>query len=128
MAGVGGDHRRRRRAAFAEAGGVLMVDGGRAGEAHDASLLVPRDTEVLPPDEVAADGVAPGHVLPAGAVGVELVEEVELAVVEQSPFGSLIQPRGGAQWKSGRSCRVADPSASPSAASGNSSLCRSCSS
>ncbi len=87
-----GEHRHHRRLAGPpEAAGVLQVHHRAAGEEHlghvarSILLGLQRDRQLVPAQQVTADGVAPGHVAPLVAVRVVLVEEVVLAVVVDEP-------------------------------------------
>ena len=64
---------------------VRPVHDGAARKDHDAVFLAHRQRQVLPPQQVAAHGVAPAHMPPFVALGVVLVEEVILAVEEDQP-------------------------------------------
>ena len=80
----------------AEAAGVVAVIDGGTGEDHDAVFFGDGDGKLLPEDEVGGDGVAPAHVAPLIAGGVELEEEVILAVEKDGAVG-VVDPvgRGG---------------------------------
>ena len=77
----------------AEAARVVAVDDGAAGEDHHAAFFGEGDIEVLPVEEVGADGVPPTHVAPEIAEGVVLVEDVPFAVVIDEAVG-VVGPVG----------------------------------
>ena len=52
-----------------------------------------RDGELLPVDEVGRDGVTPAHVAPLVAEGVELEEEMVLAIEKDGAVG-IVDPVG----------------------------------
>ena len=98
---------------IARAGAAFGVDGdGGAGEraAGDApagvqlALRLEDDRQVGPVHEVAAGGVPPMHVVPAPAVGVELVVQVvpaleaAQAVRVVHPMLRRLEVHGGADW------------------------------
>ncbi|CDF21156.1 unknown [Prevotella sp. CAG:617] len=80
---------------LAVAGRVVLVHHRAARE--DVAHRVARNgrLEVLPVYEVAADGVAPVHVAPLGAVGVVLEVEVILAVLIYQSVGVVHPAVGG---------------------------------
>src|SRR5262249_51038164 len=79
MPGVDGDERRL--AVFAQAAGILPIHHRAAGENHDIIRFVERDRQMFPAHEVAAHRVTPAHVAPLVTKGIELVEQVILAIV-----------------------------------------------
>ena len=77
----------------AEAACVVAVFHGGTTEDGDAVFFVEGDGELLPVDEVGRDGVTPAHVAPLVADGVELEEEIVLAVEEDGAVG-VVDPVG----------------------------------
>ena len=72
---------------------LSLSSTGRAAEDGHAVFFGQRDGELLPVDEVGGDGVAPAHVSPLIAGGVELEEEMVLAVEEDGAVG-IVDPVG----------------------------------
>ena len=64
---------------------VVPVDDDAAREDHHPVGFVQGDRQVLPVQQVGADGVAPAHMAPLLAQRVVLVEQVVLALVEDEP-------------------------------------------
>ena len=73
--------------AGAESAGVVLIDDGAAGEDHDAVLFWNSDWQFTPMHQIAANGVAPAHVTPAVAEGIELEKEMILAVEVDQAVG-----------------------------------------
>ncbi len=68
------------------------MDPGAAGEAPVAVLSrIEGLAQLLPVDQVLADGMAPVHVAPTPAVGIVLIEKMVLALVVNQPVG-VVQP------------------------------------
>jgi len=67
------------------------VHDGAAGEGQSPKpLRVECDRQLLPMHQIGADGVAPMHVAPVPAVGIMLIVEVILTVIEDQPVGVII--------------------------------------
>src|SRR5437899_1453018 len=91
MGGV--DRDERRLAAFSKAARVLPVNHGAAGKNHEIIFLAESHGQMLPLNEVLADRMAPTHVPPFIAKGIELIEEVIFAVIKYHPV-RVIHPVG----------------------------------
>ena len=85
MSGVDGDQTRL--PAGTEAAGVVLIDHGAAGEDHDAVLFGKSDRQFAPMNQIAAHRVAPAHVAPAVAEGIELEEQMILALEVNQAIG-----------------------------------------
>ena len=77
VAGVDGDETRF--PSGAESAGVVMIHNDASRENHDAVAFRKSDRQFAPTNQIAADGVAPTHVAPAVAEGIELEEQMILA-------------------------------------------------
>ena len=84
--GEDGDQR-----AFAESGGVVVVNDRAAGEDRAQRIGRKRDGTVVPVDQIRADGVSPVHGSPVAVIGIVLVVEVILAVVPDHAVG-IVHP------------------------------------
>ena len=73
--------------AGAESTGVVLIDDGAAGKDHDAMLFRNSDRQFTPMHQIAADGVAPTHVTPAVGEGIELEEQMILAIEVDQTVG-----------------------------------------
>ena len=87
-----------RGAAVPEAGDVLPVDDGAAGEDQPVGVVGAEGRLPLGPvEQVAADGVPPVGVAVAEAEGVELEEHVVFTPVEIEAVGVVHKPAGGGE-------------------------------
>lgn len=89
--GVDRDQRRRLAACGLEAGGVVPVHHGGAGEHGAQGVRQQGVRQLLPVNQIFADGVAPGHVAPFGSEWVVLEEEMVLALEEDEAV-RVVQP------------------------------------
>ena len=80
---------------LAVAGGVVAVDDRRTGEDVAHGVAGDGGIELLPVEEVLADGVAPMHVAPLGTVGIVLEVEVILTVLVDHAVGVVHPTVGG---------------------------------
>ena len=91
-----GVRRRLRADAGVHGGRRTVVIDAATGEAMLLAAVSRRgdgNGPMLPMDEVVADGVAPVHMAPRGAVGVVLVEQVPFAAEEDRPV-RVVHPPG----------------------------------
>src|SRR5215471_12336726 len=81
---------------WTESAGVVGVDDDAAGEDHGAIFFGNGYGQLMPVEEVGADGMAPAHVAPLVSEGVVLEEEMVFAVIEDEAVG-IVGPvaRGG---------------------------------
>ena len=104
---------------FAQSAGVVPIHDGAARKDHLTVLFGQRNRQMLPVDQVAADGVSPAHMAPFIAEGIVLIEQVILALVEDHPvrvvheilFGREVELRPprfvvkGLSERDGRQCK-----------------------
>ena len=79
-----------------------MIHDGAAGENHDALVLGNSDRQFAPTNQIAADGVAPTHVAPAVAEGIELEEQMVFAFEINKAVRIVGPVAGGEKWNCGR--------------------------
>ena len=77
-----------------QAAGVVPIYDRAAGINHVVAVFGNGQWEMLPVHHVGADGVAPTHVSPHLALGVELIKEVVLTLVEDHPVGIVHEVLG----------------------------------
>nr|VFJ92482.1 MAG: hypothetical protein BECKH772A_GA0070896_100443 [Candidatus Kentron sp. H]VFJ93361.1 MAG: hypothetical protein BECKH772B_GA0070898_100433 [Candidatus Kentron sp. H]VFK00174.1 MAG: hypothetical protein BECKH772C_GA0070978_100413 [Candidatus Kentron sp. H] len=91
--GVDGYHRRL--AGAAKTGSVLYIRHGAAGEGHHPISLRDGNGEMLPVDQIPANGMPLTHVAPSVAEGVVLVEQIIFAIRVNETIGIVHPVLGG---------------------------------